>query len=100
MSFLWPETLWLLLLAPVLVLAYRWLLRRRQAQAIRVGSLGLVRLALGQGRSWRRHLPPLLFLAGLLLAIVSLSRPSAILSLPSLDTVSYTHLTLPTNREV
>ena len=33
-SFLWPEALWLLLLAPVLVLVYRWLLRRRQAQAI------------------------------------------------------------------
>ena len=85
MSFLWPETLWLLLLAPVLLVAYRWLLRRRQAQAIRFGSLGLVRQALGQGRSWRRHLPPLLFLAGLLLSIMSLSRPSAILSLPSLD---------------
>ncbi len=85
MSFLWPEALWLLLGVPLLILAYRWLLRRRQAQAIRFGSLGLVRQALGQNRSWRRHVPPLLFLAGIVLSVVSLSRPSAVMSLPSLD---------------
>ena len=30
MSFLWPEALWLLVLLPLLVAAYFWLLARRK----------------------------------------------------------------------
>lgn len=85
MRFQWPELLWLLGLAPLLALGYGWLLRRRQAAAIRVGSLALVRAAAGQGRRWRRHVPPLLLLVAVLLAVVALARPMAVLSLPSLD---------------
>ncbi len=85
MSFLWPDLLWLLLLAPLLVLAYRWLLRRRQAMAVRFASLGLLRQAVGQDGAWRRHLPACLLLAAVVAALIALARPSAVLQLPSLD---------------
>lgn len=85
MRFQWPELLWLLGLVPLLVLGYGWLLRRRQAASIQVGSLALVRAAVGQGRRWRRHVPPLLLLVAVLLSLVALARPMAVLSLPSVD---------------
>ena len=83
MKFLWPEFLWLLVLAPLLVALYLWVLRRRQRGAIRYPSLGLVRPAMGPGGAWRRHLPPAVFLLGLVAAILAAARPSALLTLPS-----------------
>ena len=83
MKFIWPEFLWLLLLAPLLVALYLWVLRRRQLGAIRFPSLGLVRPAMAPGGVWRRHLPPAVFLVGLLAAILAAARPSALLTLPS-----------------
>jgi Ca-activated chloride channel homolog len=35
MAFIWPEMLWLLVLVPLSVLAYWWLLRRRRRVALR-----------------------------------------------------------------
>jgi Ca-activated chloride channel family protein len=83
LTFAWPELLWLLLLVPVLVGAYLALLRRRKKAALRYASLGLVREALGRGPGFRRHVPPLLFLAGLVALLVALARPSALVTLPS-----------------
>ncbi len=85
MTFLWPELLWLLLALPLLVLAYRWLLRRRGGSTLRFASLGLVREAVGQGVRWRRHLPAALLLAALAASVLALARPSAVLSLPARD---------------
>jgi Ca-activated chloride channel family protein len=84
MTFLWPGLLWLLLVAPLLVLAYRRAHVRRQQLAARYGSLGLA----GGGRgvpAWQRHLPPALFLTSLVILIVSLARPQAQVSLPRLE---------------
>ena len=36
MSFQWPHLLWLLLLLPLLVLTYVWLLRRRRKTTVRM----------------------------------------------------------------
>ena len=83
MVFLWPTFLWLLLLLPLLVLLYAWLLRRRKAAAVHYPGLGLVRQALGAGNRWRRHMPPLLFLLGLAALLVAAARPLAVLRLPS-----------------
>jgi Ca-activated chloride channel family protein len=84
MRFLWPELLWLLLLLlPLAVLAYLELLRRRKRTAIRYASLRLVREALGPGRGWRKHVPPLLLLLAVAAAILALARPSATVVLPS-----------------
>ncbi|MFG5408164.1 VWA domain-containing protein [Piscinibacter sakaiensis] len=70
-SFLWPDLLWGLLLLPLLVLAYLWLMRRRKHRSLRVADLALVREAMGRGGSWRRHVPPMLLLLALA-AVISL----------------------------
>ena len=82
-SFLWPEFLWLLMLLPLLVLLYVWLLRRKKKIALRYASLSIVREAMGKGPSFRRHIPPLLFLMSLAAMLVASARPSAVVSLPS-----------------
>jgi len=83
MSLLWPELLWLLLLLPLLVAAYFWLLARRKKFALRFASLGLVKEAIGGGARWRRHLPPSLFLLALAVLIVAMARPTATVTLPT-----------------
>jgi Ca-activated chloride channel family protein len=78
-----PNMLWLLSILPVLTLAYVLLQRRRNKYALRYASLGVVKSAIGRGARIRRHVPPVLFLMGLGLAIFSLARPAAIITLPS-----------------
>jgi Ca-activated chloride channel family protein len=83
MTFLWPEMLWLFLLVPALVAGYFYLLRRKQQAALRYASLGLIKEALGSGQKYRRHIPPLLFLAALIALIFAIARPAAVVTLPS-----------------
>jgi Ca-activated chloride channel family protein len=83
MTFLWPEFLWLLLLLPLLVLLYIWLLGRKKKMALRYASLSIVREAMGKGQSFRRHIPPILFLLSLGLMLLASSRPFAVVTLPS-----------------
>jgi Ca-activated chloride channel homolog len=45
-------------------------------------SLGLIKQAIGRGRSWRRHVPPALLGLGLLLLLICTARPVATLTLP------------------
>jgi Ca-activated chloride channel family protein len=82
-TFLWPDMLWLLLMVPLLVVAYVWLLRRKKKLAVRYASLGMVREAMGGGQRLRRHVPPVLFLLSLTLMIIAIARPQAVLTLPS-----------------
>lgn len=83
MKFLWPELLWLLLIVPALVAAYFYLLRRKRQAALRYASLSMVKDALGGGQKFRRHIPPLLLLIGLIALIVGIARPAAVVTLPS-----------------
>ena len=55
MVFLWPTLLWLLLIVPLLVALYAWLLHRRKKTALSYSSLSLVREALGPAQQLRRH---------------------------------------------
>lgn len=85
MRFLWPQMLWVaVLLPPLLVAFYVWMLRRRKREAVRFPSVGLVRAALGRGPAIRRHLPPALFLIGIGVAAFGLARPEARVTLPSM----------------
>ncbi len=81
-SFLWPSFLWLLLLVPVLVGIYYWLLKRRKQAVVRFGNLGLLKQAMGPS-GWRRHLPPALLLAAMTFLLLAVARPTAMVSLPS-----------------
>ena len=83
MTFLWPEMLWLLLIVPALVAGYFYILRRKQASAIKYASLSMVKEAIGAAQRFRRHIPPLLFLIALLAMMVAIARPAAVVMLPS-----------------
>ena len=83
MTFLWPHLLWLLLIAPAVVAAYVYVLRRKKKSAVRYASLAMVKEAMGTGQTVRRHIPPVLFLLALIAMIVAIARPAAIISLPS-----------------
>ena len=83
MTFLWPQFLWLLLVIPLLVLVYIWLLGRKKKMALRYASLSIVREAMGKGQGLRRHIPPLLFLLSLTAMLMAASRPFAVVTLPS-----------------
>ncbi len=82
MSFLWPQSLLLLVLVPILIVAYILQQRRRQKYAVRYASLSLVKQALGRGPGIRRHIPPALFLLGLTIFIIALARPQMVVTLP------------------
>ena len=83
MNFIWPSLLLLLLLVPVLVGAYLWLLKRRKKMAVSYANLALVRQAIKKGPSWRRHVPPALMLIALTLMLIAAARPVATIRLPS-----------------
>ena len=82
MSFLWPTMLWSLLLVPLLVLLYVWLLGRRKKVALPYANLALVKEAMGKGVGWRRHVPPALLLLAITAMLVATSRPTAVITLP------------------
>ena len=83
MSFEWVQMLWLLWLIPLLILVYILIQRRRQKYALRYASLSVVKEALGRGPGFRRHIPAVILLFGLILMLLALARPMATVTLPS-----------------
>jgi Ca-activated chloride channel family protein len=79
---LWPGLLLSLLLVPLLVAAYVWMLRRRNKYAVRYSSLALIREALPKRSRWRRHLPFVLLLLGLTSLLTAFARPVALVKVP------------------
>jgi Ca-activated chloride channel family protein len=75
--------LWLLLAVPALVGAYVLMVRRKKKTALRFASLSLIRQAMTRGHRLRPHVPPLLFLLAMIVAIVAIARPDARVALPS-----------------
>jgi Ca-activated chloride channel homolog len=83
MSLLWPGFLYLLLIIPLAVLVYLWVLRRRRRFAVRYSSLSLVREAAAK-QSWlRKYFPFVLFLLALASLVLALTRPVATVVVPS-----------------
>src|SRR5512140_324035 len=83
MNFLWAGSLFLLVLIPLFILFYIWLLRRRRRYTVRFSSLALVREPASHQSRWRRHLPFAVFLLALTSLIVAMARPSATVTVPS-----------------
>ncbi len=82
-TFIWPSFLWLLLVLPLLVLLYFWLMARRRRVALNFASLSIVREAMGRGPGWRRHVPPLLLLLAIAALLLAAARPMASITLPA-----------------
>lgn len=82
MNLLWPWYLALLLLIPLLIAGYLWMLRRKRKFTVRYSSLSLVRAALPERSRWRRHLPFALFLLALAGMTMAMSRPVAQIEIP------------------
>lgn len=77
MSFRWPFALLALLVVPVLLAIYIAQLRRKRRGAVQFSSVALVRAAMPKRASWKRHVPPALFLVGLTSLGVATARPQA-----------------------
>ncbi len=86
MDLLWPGFLLLLLLIPLLVAVYIWILRRRRRFTVRFSSLSLIRAALPRYSRLRRHLPFVLFLAAVASLIFALVRPVTVVAVPTNQT--------------
>jgi Ca-activated chloride channel family protein len=82
MNFLWPGYLLLLLIIPLLITVYIWILRRKRVFAVRYSSLSLVREALPRHNWWHQHLPFILFLLGLACLVTAIARPQAEFEVP------------------
>lgn len=82
MNFVWPQLLWLMLIAPVLLLVYWLLLRRKTKSAVRYSQLAMVKAAAGTHSRWKRHVPPFLMWCALSVLLFAASRPLAVVTLP------------------
>ncbi|MCA0453540.1 MAG: VWA domain-containing protein [Chloroflexi bacterium] len=86
MDLLWPGFLLLLLLIPLSVAGYIWVLRRRKRFTVRFSSLSLIRAALPRYSRLRRHLPFALLLAAFASLIFALVRPVTVVAVPTNQT--------------
>lgn len=82
MTFQWPFLLLGLALVPVLLALYLLAQRRRRAYALRFTNLDLLKEVAGPGPGFRRHVPPLLYLLGVMALLLSIARPMAVIAVP------------------
>ena len=85
MSFIWPLVLLSLLALPVCAYMYTRLQRRRSAAATGLGSLGAQAAGTAALAGRRRHIPPIILLAGVALLAVATARPQLELPVPRLE---------------
>lgn len=82
MSFIWPLMFSALIIAPLLIVGYVVLARRRNAHLAELAAQGFTPNAAALKLRRRRHIPPALFLFGLTLLLLSLARPQMAVSVP------------------
>ena len=85
MTFLAPELLLGLLLIPVAIGFYLWAQRRRSRYAVRFTNLDLLANLAPRRPSWRRHLPPVLYLGAIAALLIGLARPTMVVAVPRED---------------
>ena len=81
---LWPRMLWLLALLPIFIVAAAWLASRRRRSQARLAGLWGATAPRTPGDSLRRAVPPVLFFTALLALLGAMSRPQALVTLPSI----------------
>lgn len=82
MTFLSPERLWLLALAPILVGLYIVLQMRRRNYAVRFTNLALLSQVAPKRPGWRRHVAAALFLTMIVLMMIGFARPASSVKVP------------------
>jgi Ca-activated chloride channel family protein len=85
MNLLAPEMLLGLLLIPIAIGFYLWAQRRRSKFAVRFTNLALLSNLAPTRPSWRRHLPPALYLGAIAALLIGLARPTMIVPVPRED---------------
>ncbi len=83
MSFFWPGLLVLIVLVPLLVVAYVVALRRRRPAGVRYSSVSLLHAARPGSSRLRRHLPFACFALAVALLLVAVARPAMTVAVPS-----------------
>jgi Ca-activated chloride channel family protein len=82
MSFQSPWLLLGLLAIPLLVGLYLTSQQRRRAYTVRFTNLALLNQVMGKGPGFRRHIPAILFIAGVAGLLFSMARPQATIRIP------------------
>ncbi|MDH3302717.1 MAG: VWA domain-containing protein [Acidimicrobiia bacterium] len=82
MSYLSPERLWLLVLVAVLAVAYVLIQRRRKVYSLRFASPELFDSIAPEGPGFRRHVPPIVFLAALAVLVAAFAQPARQVRVP------------------
>lgn len=82
MSFQTPWLLLGLLAVPLLIGLYLASQKRRAQYTVRFTNLALLNQVVGKGPGFRRHLPAILFVAGLAGLLFSMARPQATIRIP------------------
>ena len=82
MTFQSPWLLLGLLAVPLLVGLYLASQKRRAQYTVRFTNLALLNQVMGKGPGFRRHLPAILFIAGLAGLLISMARPQAVIRIP------------------
>lgn len=85
MTFGAPELLLGLLLVPAASVAYLVAARRRSRYAVRFTNVDLLSNLVPRRPGWRRHLPPVLYLAAVAALALALARPSMTIAVPRDD---------------
>lgn len=85
MTFLLPPILSGLLLIPIIVGLYIFLVRGRRRQLAKQGNFGIPSDAAGKRTGAARHLPWIMFFIGLAGLLVAMARPQAVVSLPRVE---------------
>ena len=81
-DFAWPLALWTLILVPLAIAAYLWILRRQRRHAIVYSSIATVRAALPRRSKWRQHVPFALIMLAVASAAVGAARPQDTVKVP------------------
>lgn len=85
MEFVWPIMLVLLLAIPLVAVIYLRIDHRRARALAHYGDLGFAQKDGKAVPALRRHIPPLFFLASLMIVIISMARPQTVVDVPRLQ---------------
>jgi Ca-activated chloride channel family protein len=83
MQFLNPFMLWSLLLLPLMLAGYVWLLRRKRQQVVSFSAVSWILQNMDLPSPWRRHVPPALIGIAMALLLFASARPMARVTLPA-----------------